>query len=110
MGSIMKSKLTLRLDNDLKEKAKRLASERGISVSRLVEDYFRLLLHKPTGGDGRSSEDSCRPEASGEPPSSEEALSPRIQDLKERLGKPAPTVPTDEDTKRWIEAAAEKHR
>jgi antitoxin component of RelBE/YafQ-DinJ toxin-antitoxin module len=40
----MKSKLTLRLDDDLKERAKQLADERGISVSRLVEDYFRLLI------------------------------------------------------------------
>lgn len=106
----MKSKLTLRLDDDLKERAKRLAEERGISVSRLVEDYFRLLLHKPTGGDGRSSEDSGRPDAPGVQPKSEGALSPRIQNLKERLGKPAPAITMDEDTKRWIDAAAEKHR
>lgn len=106
----MKSKLTLRLDDDLKERAKRLADERGISVSRLVEDYFRLLLREPTGDDGRSSEDSGLPEASGEQPSSEETLSPRIQHLKERLGQPAPAVTMDEDTKRWIETAAEKHR
>jgi hypothetical protein len=111
----MKSKLTLRLDDDLKERAKRLAEERGISVSRLVEDYFRLLLHKRAGGDGRSSEDPGGPEASGEQSfseqsSSEKALSPRILDLKEHLGKPAPAVTMDEDTKRWAEAAAEKHR
>jgi len=106
----MKSKLTLRLDDDLKERAKRLASERGTSVSRLVEDYFRLLLRESTGGDRRSSEDPGLPEASAEPPTSEEALSPRVQDLKERLGKPAPAVTMDDDTKRWIEAAAQKHR
>jgi len=106
----MKSKLTLRLDDDLKERAKQLANERGISVSRLVEDYFRLLLHEQTGGDGRSSEGSVLPEASGEEPPSEQALSPRIQDLKEHLGKPAPAVEMDEDTQRWIGAAAEKHR
>ncbi len=108
----MKSKLTLRLDDDLKERAKQLASERGISVSRLVEDYFRLLLHESTGSDGRSSEeDPGLTGASGEKPSSEEnPLSPRMQDLKERLGKPAPAVEMDEDTKHWIDAAAEKHR
>jgi hypothetical protein len=106
----MKSKLTLRLDEGIKERAKQLADERGISVSRLVEDYFRLLLHKQAGGDERSSEDPGVPEASGEQSSSEEALSPRILDLKERLGKPAPTVTMDEDTKRWVEASAEKHR
>jgi antitoxin component of RelBE/YafQ-DinJ toxin-antitoxin module len=106
----MKSKLTLRLDDELKERAKRLAEERGLSVSRLVEDYFRLLLHKRAGRDGRSPEDPGPPEASGEQPSSQETLSPRIQSLKERLGKPAPAVTMDEDAKHWIEAAAEKHQ
>jgi hypothetical protein len=106
----MKSKLTLRLDDDLKERAKRLAEERGISVSRLVEDYFRLLLREPAGGDGRSSERSESPEAPGKDSGLEETLSPRIQTLKEDLGKPAPAVEMDEDTERWIDAAAEKHR
>ena len=106
----MKSKLTLRLDDDLKERAKQLASERGISVSRLVEDYFRLLLHEPTGDGSRSSEDTGSPNTPGKSSDSEEALSPRIRALKENLGDPAPSVKMDEDTKRWINAAAEKHR
>ena len=106
----MKSKLTLRLDDELKERAKRLAEERGTSVSRLVEDYFRLLLRDRAGGDGRSSETPGSPEATGEGGSQEETLSQRVQDLKERLGKPAPAVDMDEDTRRWVEAAAEKHR
>jgi hypothetical protein len=106
----MKSKLTLRLDDDLKERAKRLAKERGISVSRLVEDYFRLLLREPAGGDGRSSGPSESPEAPGKDSGLDETLSPRIRALKEDLGKPAPAVEMDEDTERWIDAAAEKHR
>ena len=106
----MKSKLTLRLDGDLKERAKRLADERGISVSQLVEDYFRLLLREPAGTGGRSSEDSGIPDALDEQPKTEEVLSPRIRELSERLGRPAPAVEMDEDTKRWIDAAAEKHR
>jgi hypothetical protein len=106
----MKSKLTLRLDDDLKERAKQLADERGVSVSRLVEDYFRLLLRERAGGDGRSSENSESPGASSKQSDLEEALSPRIQTLKEELGKPAPVVEMDEDTERWIDAAAEKHR
>jgi hypothetical protein len=107
----MESKLTLRLDEDLKERTKRLADERGISVSRLVEDYFRLLLREPAGGDGRSSEGPGMPEAPDKQSGSEEeALSPRIRALKEDLGKPAPAVEMDEDTERWIDAAAEKHR
>lgn len=109
----MKSKLTLRLDGDLKERAKRLADERGISVSKLVEDYFRLLLERAGAGGRPSEPGSSEPgssETEGEQPASEEALSPRIRDLKERLGRPAPAVTMDEDTERWVEAAAEKHR
>jgi hypothetical protein len=111
----MKSKLTLRLDDDLKERAKRLAEERGISVSRLVEDYFRLLLQGRAGGDGSSSQgpdsqgrDQAAATGGGSAP--EKTLSPRIRDLRERLGNPAPEVEMDEDTERWIDAAAEKHR
>ena len=110
MKTAMKSKLTLRLDGDLKERAKQLADERGISVSRLVEDYFRLLLQEPTGGDGRSSDDPELPEAPSKRSGSAEALSPRIRALKENLGHPSPAVEMDEDAKRWIDAAAEKHR
>ena len=105
----MKSKLTLRLDDDLKERAKRLAEERGISVSRLVEDYFRLLLQGRAGGDGSSSQGPGQAAKGGES-ALEETLSPRIRDLRERLGAPAPEVEMDEDTERWIDAAAEKHR
>jgi hypothetical protein len=106
----MKSKLTLRLDDDLKERAKRLAEKRGISVSRLVEDYFRLLLRKTTGGDGPSSEGHGLPEDPAKQSGSRDGLSPRIRALKDSLGKPAPAVEMDEDTERWIDAAAEKHR
>lgn len=59
----MESKLTLRLDYDLKERVKHLAHEREVSVSRLVGDYFRLLLRKQTGAGGRSSEDAGLQEA-----------------------------------------------
>ena len=123
----MKSKLTLRLDEDLKERAKRLANRRGTSVSKIVEHYFKLLLQEdspvqegseggsskissdgsPTGGsspDGDSSDE----DPSGRAPS-ERPLSPRIRKLKEKLGKPAPEVEMDGDTRRWVEAAAEKH-
>jgi len=106
----MQSKLTLRLDDDLKERAKQLAQERGISVSRLVEDYFRLPLNKRAGGDGRSSESSESPKYSSKASGSERELSPRIRALKENLGKPAPAVEMDEDTERWIDAADVKHR
>jgi hypothetical protein len=39
----MSKKLTLRLDEDVIERAKAYAAERDTSVSQLVEDYFRVL-------------------------------------------------------------------
>ena len=39
----MATKLTLRMDEELIETAKKTARERGKSVSRLVADYFELL-------------------------------------------------------------------
>jgi len=91
---VMKSKLTLRLDADLKEHAKRFAEGRGTSVSQLVEDYFRLLQARSGRAD---SEGEANP------------LTPRIERLKSELGRPAPEVVVDEDTEAWINAAAEKH-
>lgn len=102
----MKSKLTLRLDEDLKERAKRLADERSTSVSKLVEDYFRILLGASTSGEEPSS--SGR-EGPGPDSSEERRLSARVRTLKENLGEPAPAVTMDEDTRRWVDAAAEKH-
>ena len=37
------TKLTLRLETDLIERAKKVARRRGKSVSRMVADYFRTL-------------------------------------------------------------------
>lgn len=42
----MQSKLTLRVDADLIMQAKKVAGERGTSVSRLVTDYLRALTHE----------------------------------------------------------------
>ena len=91
---VMKSKLTLRLDADLKEHAKRFAEGRGTSVSQLVEDYFRLLQARSGRAD---SEGEANP------------LTPRIERLKSELGRPAPEVVVDKDTEAWINAAAKKH-
>jgi hypothetical protein len=110
----MKSKLTLRLDEGVKERAKRLAEERGTSVSKIVEDYFRLLLRDSSGGPpsvGDSDEDIGEngPTEKRATEESAQPLSPRVRKLKEKLGKPAPDVDMDEDTRRWVEAAAQKH-
>lgn len=39
----MQTKLTLRLERDLIERAKKIARRRGKSVSKMVADYFRTL-------------------------------------------------------------------
>ncbi len=39
----MKSKLTLRMSEEAIERAKSYAAERGLSVSKLVENFFRAL-------------------------------------------------------------------
>lgn len=43
----MSTKLTLRMESALIERAKRYARARGKSVSRLVADYFALLRTTP---------------------------------------------------------------
>lgn len=40
----MTTKLTLRLDEELINQAKKTARAKGVSVSRIVEDYFRSLV------------------------------------------------------------------
>ena len=42
----MQTKLTLRLDEDLINKTKHLAAQRGKSLSKLVSDYFIYLVSK----------------------------------------------------------------
>ena len=39
----MKSKLTLRLEEDLIKRAKQKAKQKGTSVSQMVADYFALI-------------------------------------------------------------------
>lgn len=39
----MTTKLTLRLDAVVIKKAKKTASKKGVSLSRMVEDYFKAL-------------------------------------------------------------------
>jgi hypothetical protein len=42
-----KTKLTLRMDEDLVKRAKRVARKRGTSVSKMVANYFALLDRGP---------------------------------------------------------------
>ena len=102
--STMKSKLTLRLDERVKERAKTLAKERGTSVSKIVEDYFRLLLRDPSGshdeGDNSNTDRNRVPDD----------LPPRTRQMLEELGPATDTLDLDDDTQAWIDAAHEKHK
>ncbi len=42
----MKAKLTLKLDKDVIEDAKKFAKSRNVSLSRMVERYFKSLVEK----------------------------------------------------------------
>ncbi|ACO04783.1 MAG TPA: antitoxin [Persephonella sp.] len=39
----MKTKLTLRMEKDVIEKIKEVSKEKGISVSKLIENFFKTL-------------------------------------------------------------------
>ena len=66
----MKTKLTLRLDETVIARAKRYAASRGVSLSELVENYFRAQSELPQPPEGWAA-----------------ALSPAVRTLAER---PAP--------------------
>ncbi|MBM3147767.1 MAG: antitoxin [Actinobacteria bacterium] len=76
----MNTKLTLRLDDSLIDRAKRYSKRSGKSVSRLVADYFALIeVDKPVEGT---------------------ALTPRVRAMKGSLrGASA----TEQDYRRYLE-------
>ncbi len=97
----MKSKLTLRMDEDVKERAKEIARERGTSLSALVEDYFRLLC-----GEGYPERDD----------ESNSRLTPRLKKVHEQIGPPPEDAPFDEprgdlteEERQFVKAASEKY-
>ena len=99
----MKSKLTLRLDDRLKERAKQLAEERGTSVSKIVEDYFRLLLREPNGDDAGAESVSDKNTVPDD-------LPPRTRRMVDALGPATTNLDLDENTEAWVDAMHEKHK
>jgi len=57
----MQTKLTLRLDEALIQRAKTYAEERGSSLSRLVADYFSLLTQEQTDTASKMATDEMPP-------------------------------------------------
>lgn len=98
-----KSKLTLRLDDRVKERAKQLAAERGTSVSKIVEDYFRLLLRE-------STEDVSKTETTSDNTTIPEDLPPRTRQMVDALGPASMDLDLDDDTEAWVDAMHEKHK
>jgi hypothetical protein len=82
----MKKKLTLRMEQDVIERAKAYAAERGESVSKLVENYFAALT-APEQANGEDNEDK-------------ESLPPITRRLADR--PPAPDI-DEEDYYRYLE-------
>lgn len=54
------SKLTLSIDDAVIGQAKKHARRRGMSVSKMVEEYFRLITEPPKGGANTPVLDSLR--------------------------------------------------
>ena len=67
----MQTKLTLRLDDRLIEKAKDFAGKSGKSLSQVVADYFAAIL--------------AQEESNAQPDEAEEVLTPLVQELKGSL-------------------------
>ena len=84
----MKSKLTLSLDSSLIEKARRIAKQRGTSVSALVSDYLASLQE-----DGAELD--------------EDALPPLTRRVVE-IGKKVPPLPPDWDYRDELTEELEK--
>lgn len=72
----MTTKLTLRLDDKLINQAKMTARAKGVSLSRIVEDYFRSLA---AGKEKETPESPVLSEISGVLSSSAVAKKPRSE-------------------------------
>ena len=119
----MKTKLTLRLDDEMIGRAKAYAARRGTSVSALVEDYFRLLVPLDPAGaapggaspaDDGAGGDAPSGEASGEADTWRARLSPGVRELlgsarPPASGASAPAVPEDPE-EAYRAYLAEKYR
>lgn len=107
----MKSKLTLRIDEEVKEAAKRLARERGESLSGMVEAYFRILTESadPEGQNG--SADSTE---GGERSSRSEDFGPVTRRIAGALGSVSEAsdqgASKAADRRALVEAAQRKHK
>jgi len=107
----MKSELTLHLDEDLKERAERLAEQRGTTVSKIVEQHFRALLHEETDRSEESHTASADSEAQTDPLNTVPSdLPPRTRRMLDEIGPATASLDLDADIRAWVEAAHQKHK
>ena len=99
----MKSKLTLHIDERSKERVKSLAEERATSVSKLVEDYFRLLLRNAKEGLSRTPVDSDKNTVPDD-------LPPRTRQMVNALAPATTDLDLDDNTETWVDAMHKKHK
>lgn len=106
----MKSKLTLRIDEEVKEAAKRLAQERGESLSGLVEAYFRILTEQSDLNNQNEEESSADRDENA---SSSRGLGPVTRRIAGALGSVSNAsdhgTSKEEDRRSVVEAAHRKH-
>ena len=89
----MDAKLTLKFDKEIIEAAKEVASERGQSLSRIVENYLRIL-----------TKEKLEPTIVSESDVDDIRISPFVKALSK--GTP---LPNDLDENEYFEFLIEKH-
>lgn len=105
----MKSKLTLRIDEDVKESAKALARQRGESVSGMVETYFRILTQQMDADERKGGKQGALP--AGEL-RDDDILGPVTRRIAGALAAEGESFHGDDpadDRKAAIRAALDKH-
>ena len=107
----MKSELTLHLDENLKERAERLAEQRGTTVSTIVAEHFRALLREkedtPEGKETESADAEAQTDPLNTVPPN---LPPRTRRMLDETGPATESLDLDADTRAWVAAAHEKHK
>lgn len=107
----MKSELTIRLDEDLKERAERLAEQRGTTVSTIVEEHFRAWLRDedatPEETEAASADAEAQTDSLNTVPSD---LPPRTRRMLDAIGPATESLDLDADIRAWVEAAHAKHK
>ncbi len=72
-------------------------------MSKIVEDYFRLLLREPNRANSGTEPASNKNTVPGD-------LPPRTRQMVNALGPATTDLDLDEDTEAWVDAMHDKHK